>query len=163
MALFLSLAGRGSASIRRMVLYVHRERQIESIINATKRFRLRYCAVAVAILVAACLVALLCREWIFGTHQHARIWVLVALFVFFGEPLGENLWRGKSRPERLEQSLRRTKVELSAEGGVQVWHRFTEATGAERDSARRRDLVGSLPADDESLSLDPHPRKNRRL
>lgn len=116
MALFLSLAGRGSASIRRMALYVHRERQIESIINATKRFRLRYCAVAVAILVAACLVALLCLEWIFGTHQHARIWVLVALFVFFGEPLGEILWRGKSRPERLEQSLRRTKVDPSAEG-----------------------------------------------
>ncbi|HET6180165.1 MAG TPA: hypothetical protein VFE61_24810, partial [Candidatus Sulfotelmatobacter sp.] len=99
-----------------MAVYVYDERQIESIIRATRRFRLRYCPAAATILIAAVVVALSRPEWIFGAHSHARLWVMAALFVFFVGPLGENLWPWRSRPLKLERSLRQMKVEISAEG-----------------------------------------------
>jgi len=99
-----------------MAVYLYSEPQIESIIRATKRFRLRNCAVAAAILVAACLVALLRPTWIFGAREQARIWVLAALFIFVAGPLTETLWRWKSRSLKLEQTLRERRVEVSAEG-----------------------------------------------
>lgn len=104
------------ARIRRMAVYIYSEREIENIIRAAKRLRLSYCAVAASILAAAGVVARARPEWIFGAHEHARTWVLVALFVFLAGPLADNLWRWKSRPIKLEESLRRTMVEVSAEG-----------------------------------------------
>jgi len=99
-----------------MAVYIYDERQIESIIRATKRFRLRYCAAAVTVLIASVVVALSRPQWIFGADSHARVWVMAALFVFFAGPLGENLWRWRSRPVKLEECLRRMKVEISEEG-----------------------------------------------
>lgn len=99
-----------------MAVYTYSEHEIASIIRASKRLRLAYCAVAVKILSAACVVALTRPEWIFGAHQHARIWVLLALFVFFAGPLADTLWRWKSRPARQEETLRKTSVEITEKG-----------------------------------------------
>lgn len=99
-----------------MAVYSYSEREIASIIRASKRIRLAYCAVAVKILSAACVVALTRPEWIFGAHQHARIWVLLALLVFFAGPLADNLWRWRSRPAKLKESLLRTRVEVTGKG-----------------------------------------------
>lgn len=98
-----------------MAVYRYSEQRIESIIVATKRLRLRYCAVAVGILCAACVVGVRRPEWIFGPHQQARMWVLIALAVFVVGPLLDNLWRWKSRPQKLAASLRETEVTVAAE------------------------------------------------
>lgn len=99
-----------------MGIYVYGERQIEEIVGASTRLRFRFCLGAAVILAAACVVASLRPEWIFGPANHARPWVLAALFVFFAGPLGDNLWRWKSRPARLADSLRKLRIEISAEG-----------------------------------------------
>ncbi len=99
-----------------MAVYIYSEQQIESIIRATKRFRLRNCAVATVILVAACLVASFRPECIFGAREQARIWVVAVLFVFVAGPLVDTLWRWTSRPLRLQRFLRERKIEVSAEG-----------------------------------------------
>lgn len=114
-----------------MSVYLYSDLQIASIIRAEKRFRLRYCAVAAVILKAACIVALTRPEWIFGAHERARVWVVAALIVFIAGPLADNLWRWKSRPLRLEESLRQTCVEVTEEeigleGGTGV-KRFVRA------------------------------------
>ena len=67
------------------------------------------------ILVAAGVVAMVRPEWIFGAGERARVWVVAALFVFFGGPLGENLWRWRKRPAKLEEALRAVRVEVSAD------------------------------------------------
>ena len=113
---FVWLAWKAIAKIRRMAVYIYSEQQIESIIRATKRFRLRNCAVAAALLIAACLVAFLRPEWIFGARAQARMWVLAALFVFVAGPLVDTLWRWRSRPLRLQRVLRERTIEVSAEG-----------------------------------------------
>ncbi len=99
-----------------MAVYIYREEEIDGIIRAQRRLRLRFCIGVFIILLAACVVALARPEWIFGVHERARFWVIGALFVFFAGPLGENLLRWRSRPARLRESLARTSVEVSAEG-----------------------------------------------
>jgi len=101
-----------------MAVYIYSQREIESIIRASKRFRLRNCAVALAVLIAACLVAISRPEWIFGAHIQARAWVVSALFIFVAGPLGDTVLRWKARPVELEQSLRKMQIEVSAEGVV---------------------------------------------
>jgi hypothetical protein len=98
-----------------MGVYSYREREIEGIVGNMKRLRMAYCVGAAAILVASGVVAMVRPEWIFGAGERARAWVLFALFVFFGGPLGENLWRWKKRPVKLEEALRAVRVEVCAE------------------------------------------------
>ena len=97
-----------------MAVYIYSEEEIEGIIRAQQRLRLRFCVAVFTILLAALLVAMTRPEWIFGAHERARLWVMAALFVFFVGPLGENLLRWKSRPARVRESLQRTSVEVSA-------------------------------------------------
>jgi hypothetical protein len=99
-----------------MAAYFYTEPQIESIIRASKRSRLFFCAIAVKILAAACIIAFTRPEWIFGAHAHARFWVIAALFVFVAGPLADNLLRWQTRGMKLEESLRKRKVEVTAEG-----------------------------------------------
>ncbi len=99
-----------------MGVYRYDSSQVESIIGAMKRSRLRHCATASAVLVAASVCGLVRPTWIFGASQHARAWVVLAMFVLFVGPLVESLVRWKSRPRRLEESLRATRVEVSGEG-----------------------------------------------
>ncbi len=101
-----------------MATYRYSNWAIEDIVCGTKRLRLWFCAGAEAVLIAAAVVAWLRPEWIFGAEEHARLWVMAALFVFFAGPLGENLLRWKRRFEKLEQSLREMRVEVSAAGVV---------------------------------------------
>lgn len=101
-----------------MAVYGYSEERVESIIRVTKRLRLRYCAAAAAILAAAGVVAAKRPEWIFGAQQQARMWVVMALVIFIAGPLADNLWRWKSRPNNLAESLRQTHVTVSAEG---IW------------------------------------------
>jgi hypothetical protein len=98
-----------------MGVYTYREREIEGIVVRMKRMRLAYCLGAAVILVAARVVAMVRPEWIFGAGERARAWVLLTLFVFFAGPLGENLWRWKRRPAKLEEALRAVRVEVCAE------------------------------------------------
>lgn len=98
-----------------MAVYRYSEQRVESIILATKRLRLRYCAVAAGILGAAVLVAMIRPEWVFGPHQQARMWVLVLLAVFVAGPLLENIWRWKSRLQKLAASLGETEVAVAEE------------------------------------------------
>ena len=102
-----------------MAFYMYGEEEIEGIIRAQQRLRLRFCVAVFILLLAACVVALTRPEWIFGAHERARLWVIGALFVFFVGPLGENLVRWRSRPARLRESLKRTCVEIS-ESGVRI-------------------------------------------
>ena len=99
-----------------MAVYFYSEPQIESIIRASKRFRLFFCVVAVKIIFAASVVAFTRPEWIFGAHAHARFWVLAALFVFVAGPLADSLLRWRSRGTKLEESLRTMRVEVNDEG-----------------------------------------------
>ena len=98
-----------------MAVYRYSEERVESIIRATKGLRLRYCAVAAGILGAACVVAVTRPEWIFGPHQQARMWVLLALGIFVAGPLADTVWCWKSRPEKLAKSLRATRVVVGEE------------------------------------------------
>ena len=98
-----------------MSVYFYGEQQIESMVRATRRFRLFFCAVAIKILTAAAIVAFTRPEWIFGGRQQARVWVITALVIFVAGPLIDNLWRWKSRLKGMEDSLRRTVVEISEE------------------------------------------------
>jgi hypothetical protein len=99
-----------------MGAYSYTEQEIASIIRAHKRFRLRFCTGAATILFAACVVAALRPEWIFGAHQHARTWVITALGIFFVGPLSEHLRRWKNGPRKLQMSLQATRVEISEDG-----------------------------------------------
>jgi len=99
-----------------MAFYMYGEEEIEGIIRAQQRLRLRFCVAVFILLLAACVVALTRPEWIFGAHERARLWVIGALFVFFVGPLGENLVRWRSRPARLRESLARTSIEVSESG-----------------------------------------------
>ena len=98
-----------------MGVYSYREREIEGIVGNMKRLRVAYCVGATMILAAAGMVAVVRPEWIFGGAERARWWVLAALLVFFGGPLGENLWRWKRRPAKLAEELRALRVEVCAE------------------------------------------------
>jgi hypothetical protein len=98
-----------------MSVYFYGEQQIESMVRATRRFRLFFCAFSISILVAACGVAFLRPEWIFGVHQHARLWVIAALTIFVAGPLLDNLWRWRSRLAAMQESLQRTVIEVSEE------------------------------------------------
>lgn len=102
-----------------MAVYGYSEERIESIIRARQQWRLRYCTVAVAILAAACVVALTRPEWIFGPHQQARGWVLLALLIFVAGPLVDSLWRWNKRPDKIRESLRNTHI-LLKENAVEV-------------------------------------------
>jgi uncharacterized membrane protein YphA (DoxX/SURF4 family) len=99
-----------------MAVYRLSEKRIESIIRATKRLRLCYCAVAAGILVAAWIVGLTRPEWIFGPHQQARVWVVLALGVFVAGPLADTVLRWQSRPVKLRKLLRDTQVTLNEQG-----------------------------------------------
>jgi len=99
-----------------MAVYIYREEEIEGIIRAQQRLRLRFCVAVFILLLAACVVALTRPEWIFGAHERARLWVIGALFVFFAGPLGENLVRWRSRPAQVRESLARTSIEVSESG-----------------------------------------------
>jgi hypothetical protein len=136
---FVWPAPKAGAKIRRMATYIYSECEIESIIDATKRFRLRFCAVAALILAAACIVALVRPEWIFGVREHARVWVVCALSVFFAGPLVDNLWRWKSRTVKLEESLRKRRVEVSA-GGISL-HGSASVRRLERSEIQRAEEV----------------------
>jgi hypothetical protein len=105
--------------IRRMGVYFYGEQQIENLVQSSQRLRARFCAGAAGILGAACVVGWLRPGWIFGAGNHARGWVIAALFVFFAGPLAENLWRWQSRTESLRESLRDFRVEV-LEDGVRV-------------------------------------------
>ncbi len=98
-----------------MGVFTYRETEIAEIVETMKRLRLAYCLGAAVILAAAGVVAMVRPEWIFGAGERARGWVAVTLFVFFGGPLAENLWRWKRRPVKLEEALRAVRVEVSAE------------------------------------------------
>ncbi len=99
-----------------MAVYIYTQETIEQITRARQRQRRRFCAVVSIILIAAVVVAGTRPEWIFGANQHARLWVLTALFVFFAGPLGDNLLRGKRRHAKLRQTLSETHVETSDAG-----------------------------------------------
>ena len=96
-----------------MAVYTYSECEIASIIRASKRIRLAYCAVAVKMLSAAVVVAFTRPEWIFGAQQRARFWVIAALFVFFAGPLADTAWNWKRRRRSMEDSLRRTIIEVT--------------------------------------------------
>lgn len=102
-----------------MGVYVYSERQIGNLVESSKHLRARFCAGAAVVLVAAAIVAGVRPAWIFGAQNHARLWVMAALFVFFLGPLGENLVRWKSRAENLRRSLWNFRVEVS-EIGIHV-------------------------------------------
>jgi hypothetical protein len=104
------------ARIRDMGVYFYGERRIETLVESSERLRARFCAGAAVILGAAAVTAWLRPEWIFGAGNHARGWVIAALFVFIAGPLGENLWRWQGRTASLRESLRQFRIEASAEG-----------------------------------------------
>ena len=99
--------------IRSMAVYKYSEQEVEHIIRAQRRLRLRFCAAVAIILIAAFVVASTRPELIFGAQQHARGWVIATLFVFFVGPLGENLFRWRSRSAKLRESLRASSVEVT--------------------------------------------------
>lgn len=99
-----------------MGIYIYADPQVEEIVRSSQRLRRRFCLGAALILVAACVVAMLQPMWIFGTANHARGWVIAALFVFFAGPLGDNLLRWKSRSQRVREQLRALRIEVSSEG-----------------------------------------------
>lgn len=98
-----------------MGVYSYRERDIEEIVGEMRRVRTVYCAGAATVLLSAAVVAGMHPAWIFGDGGRARWWVVAALFVFFGGPLGETVWRWRSRPVVLERALRAVRVEVSQE------------------------------------------------
>lgn len=124
-------SGTGSlARIRGMGVYFYGEQQIENLVQSSQRLRARFCAGAAGILGAAAVTGWLRPAWVFGEGNHARGWVIAALLVFFAGPLGENLWRWRSRTESLRQSLRDFRVEVfedgvrvAADGGIRVMGR----------------------------------------
>ncbi len=122
------------ARIRGMGVYFYGERRIETLVHASERQRARFCAGAAVILGAAAVTAWLRPDWIFGVGNHARGWVIAALFVFFAGPLAENLWRWQSRTARLRESLRHFRVEVSADGA-----RILAAAGTRE--LRREEIV----------------------
>jgi len=122
-----------------MSFYRYQQCEIESIIHATKRLRLRFCIIAAFILVASCVAAVSRPAWIFGVHERARLWVLVALCVCFAGPLADTLFRWRNRLTKLEQSLKTTIVEISSEA-VTV-QSSTSHRQLARNSIRRADEV----------------------
>lgn len=104
-----------------MSVYFYGEPQIESMVRATRRFRLFFCAIAVIILAVASTVAFTHPRWIFDAHRHAGMWVMVALAVFVAGPLVDSLCRWRSRLAHIEASLRNTVIEIS-EAGARVEH-----------------------------------------
>jgi hypothetical protein len=132
-----------------MAVYGYSEERIASIICAMKRRRLGYCAMAAGILMAAVVVALIQPEWIFGPHQQARLWVVLALVIFVAGPLADTVWHWRSRPVKLTESLRVTEVEVREEG---IWD------SGPGNSVRHLDRCEILEAQDTCWGIYCGPR-----
>ena len=97
----------------RMAVYVYTEQQIERMVGKSRRSRIRFCVASIVILVMALLLGLY-RPILPIFHEPMRAWVMALLTSLFLLPLLKVIWRWRSRPDRMRNSLRETRVEVSS-------------------------------------------------
>jgi hypothetical protein len=96
-----------------MAVYVYSEQQIERMVGKSRRLRIRFCVVAIVILVIAVLLALY-RPTLPIFRRPMRAWVMALLTSLFLFPLVRNIWRWRRWPDLLRNSLRETRVEVAS-------------------------------------------------
>jgi hypothetical protein len=92
-----------------MAAYSYSDQQIESIVGKAKRFRVRFCVTALAVLVAASLAVFSFPAF----HESVRGWLIPVLIALFVTPQLRSMWRWNTWPETMKTSLREEGVDIS--------------------------------------------------
>lgn len=96
-----------------MAVYVYSEQQIEQMVSNARRVRIRFCVAAFVILAIACLLAFY-RPNLPIFHDPMRAWLMALLSSLFLIPLLRIVWRWRTWPEPMRNSLRETRVEVTS-------------------------------------------------
>jgi hypothetical protein len=96
-----------------MAIYVYSEQQIERRVANSRRFRIWFCVAAILILVMMGALAFY-RPDFPNIHQPMRGRLSAILLAIFLGPLLDNIWRWRSWPDRLRNSLRKFSVEIAS-------------------------------------------------
>ncbi|HTD22875.1 MAG TPA: hypothetical protein VK738_09495 [Terriglobales bacterium] len=107
------LANFPPAKIHRMATYGYSEQHIENMVGRNLMIRRRVCVIALTVL--ACLLAFYVSVWFFGAHDWLPTWVVPVLLGVFLHPLINYIRSWKNYRGKLEESLRKMKVEISPE------------------------------------------------
>jgi hypothetical protein len=134
-----------------MAGYVYGEQQIERMITKSRRLRIQFCVAALAVLTLSCVLALN-RPDLPIFREPMRAWVIALLTSLFLGPLLGNIWRWRSWPERMRNSLRETRVEVTS-----------STTGVSAVGYRRQLSNGEIVrAEEPFLSAGLHQRSANR-
>jgi hypothetical protein len=95
-----------------MSVYAHSEQQIERMVSNSRRSRIWFCVVAFSVLAVASLLAFY-RPTLPIFRDPLRAWVMAVLTSLFLFPPLQIIWRWKSWPDRMRNSLRGIRVEIT--------------------------------------------------
>jgi hypothetical protein len=95
-----------------MAVYIYSEQQIETMVGKSRRLRIRFCVVAIVILVMAVLAGFY-RPTLPIFHEPVRAWVIALLTSLFLFPLVKTIWGWRKWPDLMRNSLRETRVEVA--------------------------------------------------
>jgi len=96
-----------------MATYGYSEQHIENMVGRNLKIRRRVCVIAPTVL--ACLLAFCVSVWFLGAHDWLPTWVVPVLLAVFLHPLINYIRSWKNYRGKLEESLRKMKVEISPE------------------------------------------------
>jgi hypothetical protein len=114
-----------------MGVYVYSKQQIEQIIARNKRFRLRFCFLAAATLIAILFAVFYRPAWVHSILE----WLIPIAIAIIAMPFFNNIRRWKSAPQRWEQTLAGRKVDVSSDG-VCLWSSSGTVRRFERNDIR---------------------------
>ena len=96
-----------------MAVYVYSEQQIETMVSNARRFRIRFCVVAFVVLAITGLLAFYRPDFPI-LHEPVRGWLIALLVALALHPLAKSVWRWRSWPGLMRNSLRENRVEITS-------------------------------------------------